>query len=67
MDIEELIEIRNMLNTHNGEVLLDYLHNCLTDYCTKNLNPEIIKGFGMCIQTIKDVPKKVESTKNRRN
>lgn len=64
MDINKLCKIRNLLREQEGDILLDYLHNCLTEQCTKNISPELIKGFGLCIQKIKDIPKVVE---NRRN
>lgn len=58
MDTNELSKVRNLLKSYEGKLLVEYLQNVLTEKCTKNINPETIKGFGECIHTIKDIVKK---------
>lgn len=61
MDIENLVLIRNVLATSEGELLITYLSDLATDYALKDFDEKELKGFMRAIGELKRVPSKVES------
>lgn len=60
MTIENLVKIRNMLNTLEGKLLVNYLQDYITDNACKSREASEIKGMCELVQVIKNVPSLVE-------
>lgn len=60
MNIEDLIELRNYLNQHGGQLLVNYLSDYITENACKQRDASEIKGLCELLHQIKLIPNKVE-------
>ena len=60
MDRENLVKIRNLLNSQEGKLLVDYLSDYITENACKTRDASEIKGMCELLQQIKLIPGKVE-------
>lgn len=60
MDRENLVKVRNLLATAEGNALVTYLSDYITSNACKNREASEIKGMCELLQQIKLIPDKVE-------
>ena len=66
MDIDNLIKIRNCLNTLDGKLIITYLGDYITSKACMDKNPSEIKGMCELLEYLKRVTDKVERLRNRK-
>jgi hypothetical protein len=64
MELEELISLRNAIQSYEGKLLLAYLQDYVTNQACLKREASEIKGMCELIQQIKDVPKIVEKKRS---
>ena len=63
---EEVLELKNAIQSSDGWLIITYLHNLLTDYSKhSNLSAECLRGMGIFIQDLKEVKTHYEQLKER--
>lgn len=65
MDIENLVKIRNYLKAEEGQLLVNYLTDYITENACLKREPSEIKGMCELVQQIKLIPNKVEQARKR--
>lgn len=65
MDIENLVKIRNYLRTFEGQSLINYLSDYITENACKQREASEIKGMCELLQQIKLIPNKVEQLRRK--
>lgn len=65
MDIENLVKIRNYLQTSDGQSLINYLSDYITEAACKQREASEIKGMCELLQQIKLIPNKVEQLRRK--
>ena len=60
MQLEELVRVRNVIETHEGKLLIAYLQDYITENACKCREASELKGMCELVQKIKDIPTLVE-------
>ena len=66
MDYKNLVQIRNVLATSEGRLLITYLSDIATDLAMGSFDALQLKGFCRAIEELKQVPAKVESINSKK-
>jgi hypothetical protein len=64
MKIDELVRVRNVIQSYEGQLLLSYLQDYITENACKNREASELKGMCELVQRIKELPALVEKKRS---
>lgn len=64
MKIDELVRVRNVIQSYEGQLLLSYLQDYITENACKNRDASELKGMCELVQRIKELPTLVEKKRS---
>lgn len=64
MKIDELVRVRNVIQSYEGQLLLSYLQDYITENACKNRDASELKGMCELVQRIKELPALVEKKRS---
>lgn len=64
MKIDELVRVRNLIQSYEGQLLLSYLQDYITENACKNREASELKGMCELVQRIKELPALVEKKRS---
>ncbi len=66
-NIEDLVKLRNFVNSRDGILLEKYISDYITTLACSGIEANIIKGMCMLFNEIKNIPEKYECIKENNN
>ena len=64
MKLDELVRVRNVIQSYAGQLLLSYLQDYITENACKNREASELKGMCELVQRIKELPALVEKKRS---
>ena len=64
MEIENLVRLKNLVNSADGKLLVMYLSDYLTKNCCARREPSEVKGMGELLHVIKSIPQELEKKRS---